>query len=492
MAYFLLSAGQPSAKRLLRRVSGLSTYRANGAHTNDDVIIRWGVTHDSDPLIGRILNPRDALDRTVSRRAMAKTLRRLGVRVIRELSDPGDGEPMRILRHYRVPLFDLIPLSCFRADGGSVWINQRISRIQESFHEVTVDDDKVSARVEHLAVRALHALGLDHGMVSIGMAQKGVLHVLDVTPNPVLNDRLLDLYAKAVAATMDREDRLSGAASSRALIGTDMELMLRNPTGRMVLASNYFSRLGQIGCDDRSVQFDGKRLPLLELRPEPASNPLELVGNLRHLMEDAVVTINRAKVEWRAGSMPFRPFSTGGHIHISGVPFSSALVRALDNFVGLPLMMVEDPRTAQLRRPRYGFLGDVRHKGYGGFEYRTPASFIVDPDVTAAAFCLAYITALYHRELPLSDLYDPTVQVAFYRGDTDALMPLLERNYASLRRLTAFERYRDYVDPLFEMIRAGQTWDENMDVRLAWGIPVPRMKRKRDSNYRRSGANAMG
>ncbi|MCL6594015.1 MAG: hypothetical protein K6T31_08575, partial [Alicyclobacillus sp.] len=392
-------------------------------------------------------------------------------------------DAVNLSRQYRVPDFDLQALACFRTDQGPAWINQRVYRVHETFREVTEEEDKAVRRVTQQALRALHALGLDHGLVTLGMGERGVLYVLDVTPTPVLQGRLLDLYVRAVEDWIDREERLRQASSSGVRLGADVELMLRSPAGKMVLASRYLPRKGRVGCDDRSVQFDGQRLPLMELRPDPDPSPLGLLANLRSTMVEASRLINQPGVAWLAGSMPFRPYCTGGHIHFSNVPYSSHLVRVLDLYLGLPLMLVEDPRTARLRRKRYGYLGDVRMKAHGGFEYRTPASFVVSPDVTAAAFCLAAVVAEHHRELPLIDLYEENTQAAFYSGRADLLRPLVERAAAELRRLAAYERWRDSIEPLFDMIRAGITWDESVDVRTVWGIPLadPRRRRGRRS-----------
>ncbi|GMA59105.1 hypothetical protein GCM10025858_36080 [Alicyclobacillus sacchari] len=169
----------------------------------------------------------------------------------------------------------------------------------------------------------MHALGLDFGLVSIGVSDKGLLQVLDVSATPILEGRVLELYRDAVTRFVEREDQARRGGPTNVLLGTDVEVMLRNAQGKMVLASNYFPRRGRIGCDDRSVNFDGRRLPLMELRPAPDAHPNGLILNLRATMREASEKINRANVEWRANSMPFRPYCTGGHIHFSGVPLSS-------------------------------------------------------------------------------------------------------------------------------------------------------------------------
>jgi hypothetical protein len=483
VTYYLLHAGQPSAQRLLKRVKRLKTYVSNNLINQQDVVIRWGESRESDPLQAQMLNSLEAINRTKSRNNMGRLLKRFGVRFLYS-EKSGLPEGSRIVRQYRIPVFDLHPLACFQLDSGPAWINKRIARVQESFREVPMDVDRAATRACRLAIRGLHALGLQHGLVSIGMGTKGVQYIIDLTAQPVLRGRLLDLFGKAVEDFMERDEQARQVGQNQVVIGTDIEIMLRNASGKMVLASKYLPRKGRVGCDDRSVNFDGKRLPLVELRPEPESSPLFLLNNLRDTMSEASASINRSHVQWRAGSMPFRPYSTGGHIHFSNVAFSSHLVRVLDSYVGLPLMLVEDQRTARLRRPKYGFLGDVRQKDYGGFEYRTPASFVINPEITAAALCLAYTAVVHHKELPAFDLYEPNLQQAFYSGSTEILRPIAERSLTALRHTGTYERYREYIEPLFNMIRERRTWDEATDIRVTWGVPLQSKRSVRKSPRR--------
>jgi hypothetical protein len=61
--------------------------------------------------------------------------------------------------------------------------------------------------------------------------------------------------------------------------------------------------------------------------------------------------------------------------------------------------MIENPRSASLRRKRYGNLADFRIKKYGGFEYRTLGSWLVSPEITRGVLCLAKITISHYLEL---------------------------------------------------------------------------------------------
>lgn len=64
--------------------------------------------------------------------------------------------------------------------------------------------------------------------------------------------------------------------------------------------------------------------------------------------------------------------SAGGHIHIGGVQDMDniALIKAMDLFVGVPLVLFDDDTR---RRSLYGNAGAFRPKSYG-VEYRTPSN----------------------------------------------------------------------------------------------------------------------
>src|SRR5690606_772207 len=130
-------------------------------------------------------------------------------------------------------------------------------------------------------------------------------------------------------------------------------------------------RSGDVGCDRIWLRGDSTRskLPIAELRPKPSHNPKELVTNLYRLLIKADNMIQHEGVQFLAGSTPLKGYPIGGHIHFSNVDINSFLLRALDNYLALPCVLIEDPKGLK-RRPRYGHLGDYRLKPHGGFEYR--------------------------------------------------------------------------------------------------------------------------
>jgi hypothetical protein len=466
MNFYLLHNGQPSARRLAAAVPGLVPTRRTDAISADDYVIRYGAAGAND--VGRwVVNRRAAVRGCQSRRNIAILLRRAGVAT---LLDPTALQRASLVREYRVPVFSSRALACFRAESKGIWLSGRMHEVGEEFGEVAGQGDDQSRRACLLATRAVHALALECALVSIGAGAQGRLFVLDIAPTPVLRGRLLDLYAEAARATLAAEAALLEGKVRDVQLGTDLEFMLRSRSGKLVPASRYFPLTGAVGCDDRSMAGDRSRRPLAELRPEPAASPAQLCANVASALEHANRLARHTYPTWLGGSAPFARFPIGGHVHLSGVPFTGRIAYLLDVYVGLPLMLIEDPTSAARRRPRYGFLGDIRHKPHGGFEYRTPGSFLVDPVIAEAAFALCHAVALHQHELPYLAIHHADAMQAFYRSDRDYFLETARRIKANLRRTDTYAKYGQALETVFDMIEQDEVWDESLDIRQAWGI----------------------
>ncbi|HZG74218.1 MAG TPA: hypothetical protein VEZ72_00045, partial [Paenibacillus sp.] len=271
------------------------------------------------------------------------------------------------------------------------------------------------------------------------------------------------------------EARAKGAAAGTMLLGMDPEFVLRRPgpDGRIVSASRFFERRGRVGCDSVRV---GDRLiyPLAELRPSPAAEPQELLRNLYAAMRLAASRIDDASLEWLAGGMPANGLPLGGHIHVSGVALDADLLRALDNYLALPLALLEDEGAAR-RRPRYGALGDFRRQFHGGFEYRTLPSWIVSPSVALGVLSLAKVVCEHARELRGRPLARPELQAAYYAGDKEALLPTALALWRELERTSGYARYAKALDRLKRRIERMDAWNGQQDVRPAWKIEPARV-----------------
>jgi len=240
------------------------------------------------------------------------------------------------------------------------------------------------------------------------------------------------------------------------------------PESKIVPASRFLERTGMAGCD--SVTIGGRRIyPVAELRPAPSSEPRELLAHLMRAFAAASRSISDHSLIWQAGGMPQRGLPLGGHIHFSGVNLTGELLRALDNYLALPLAFLQDPRGSG-RRPRYGALGDFRLKSYGGFEYRTLPSFLVSPLVAKGVVALAGLIASGYTQLRQRPLAKAEVHAAFYEGKREVIKEHIPALVDDLKRLDGYARYERYASPLILQLKLGKTWDESRDIRKLWNI----------------------
>src|SRR5690606_25638547 len=126
------------------------------------------------------------------------------------------------------------------------------------------------------------------------------------------------------------------------------------------------------------------------------------------------------------------------------------------------------------RRPVFGWLGHARQKHHGGFEYRTPASWLVSPVVTRGVLALAKLVTV-HRDLlrrrPLSQL---RMQKAYYEGDHQTISRFLTAWKQDIRTTPSYPVYATEIEPFIRLIDEGWHWDEQTDIRLAWGLIPPK------------------
>lgn len=354
--------------------------------------------------------------------------------------------------------------------GGAAGWRELPPEEQEAYH---------IRRAKRDAVRAVYALGLSTGLVKVGINREGSTILIGLEACPVLDDRLAELYAEAInryaekleTAEKTEEVWQSGAAMPEGVrLGADPEFVLRRRDGGFVPANRFLEKSGRVGYDAIVLSRDRVIHPLAELRPKPCDSPRELVRELYRTMRQAARQIPDSSLSWLAGSMPGKGLSTGGHVHISGVWLHHDLLRALDNYVALPLVLAEGVAAGQ-RRPKYGFLGDVRRKRHGGFEYRTLPSWLSGPDLALAVLTLVYTVALHYRELRQRPLDNLDVQRAYYNGDKPELLPVVRKLWADLMLLPVYHKNRAVLEPFRERLFRMEGWDEQADFRKSWKIP---------------------
>lgn len=323
-------------------------------------------------------------------------------------------------------------------------------------------------RIEKAAVKAAYSLNLSHAKIVLQSSNKGAV-VTEVNPYPwLLNKDVKKMYEQVV---METELALQAEKESFSvpMLGMDPEFLLLRENRMVVPASLFLDRNGEAGCD--SIRQGGRRIyPVAELRPSPSAEPRELIRHLMHAFKRASSLITDRSLIWCAGGMPVKGIPLGGHIHFSSVVLNFELLRALDNYLALPIAILEDPRSAG-RRPRYGYLGDFRLQPYGGFEYRTLPSFLVSPMIAKGVVALAGLIALRYRDLNFRPLDQEKVHSAFYEGDRTTLRSVMEPLMQELIQLPEYRKFHKYMNPLVSALYEGKTWDETKDIRPMWNIP---------------------
>lgn len=327
-----------------------------------------------------------------------------------------------------------------------------------------------------LAVRCVYALGLRAAVVKLIYDGQGRLQVRDVEARTMLSmRRALEKHRVNVG------DALPGmeATSAPLLLGADVELILMDADGQVVPAERYLPRQGAAGCD--TARWEGRlAYPLMELRPKPAEDPKGLLRSLHRAVQLADRRIPDRELAWCSGGLPHEELPLGGHLHFSGVELHEQLLRALDNYVALPVLMLEDEQSMR-RRPKFGFLGDFRLKSHGGFEYRTLPSWMISPQYALCVMQLAHMVVLNHGRLKQRPLHDVAVQELFYAGDKVKLRRTVQLLWKELELLPQYRANRKRMDAMKRRVLQGTAWTSEKDIREAWKIKASPNNRRNPS-----------
>lgn len=329
--------------------------------------------------------------------------------------------------------------------------------------------DGLHRRLGKAAVRTLYTLGAEEGEVQLTVLPGRGYVVDEVWQKESSRKAVMSAGPVRTEGSSPAVVNMEGQQDAVLLMGMDPEFVLVRD-GQIVLASEFMDRVGTVGCDSVRDQ-DQLIYPLAELRPDPQPDPEALLLEMRKALREASRIVTDRSLAWKAGGLPVPDYPLGGHIHFSGVPLTLHLLQALDNYLALPLLIVEDPR-ARGRRPRYGFLGDFRRQPHGGFEYRTLPSFLVSPFVTKVALSIAYLVARYSDRLQARPLNTERYHRAFYEGDVDLLKECMPGWHRDMSSLPEYPKYASEIERLMAFIRESRTWNESRDIRPLWNIPV--------------------
>ncbi|MED3868295.1 YheC/YheD family protein [Priestia megaterium] len=353
---------------------------------------------------------------------------------------------------------------CLEVEGLSVKTVQVVTSEHVVFNEIPIRTQAFGWKLEqvngmdvpemlmNVAIRALYVTGAKSGFVKMGVLENGECIVTDI--NSSESKWIENPLKPSVPFSM----------------GADVEFML-SCDGELLPASTFFSVEGPVGCDERQIEQDSGEYALVEVRPEKANSSTELFENIQKLIEKASAQVPYENIHFRAGSMPFSGYQCGGHIHF-GIPLSLSLLRALDHYLAIPVALIEESKTAKLRRKtNHGGLGRYREKPYG-FEYLTLSSWIIDPRITLSTLALAQLVATHHHELKSEFLFHPLTQRAYYQGNKIFLKRMWKDIKANLMKTSSYPHYQNELSFLFEMIEKEIPCDESNDIRRNWNVKI--------------------
>lgn len=489
MRAFLLHSHEPELQPLLENLRIPHGSKLPGDWKDTTYLIHWGAYHPSNRGPGpEALQPVKSVLAALQIRRLADTLRLHGIDCLLEEESKAAGGKSRWTHEYVVPVFDLQALTVFQRTNGVYYAGDltaanvstassgpRTGRPmtgsrEKAYSEIGLEHRGFYAvRAVREAVKCIYALGLDYGVVRIGVRPAGTLAVRGVEPVPQLTPRLAVLFAEAMNRFDERLVQLEALSPAEAMLGADPEFLLLNAQGKVKFASAFVDKDGPFGCDAIVLPSRRKVYPLAELRPAPSTDVRKLVVHLHRTLQLAARRITDPGLAWVAGGMPVHGFPLGGHIHFSGVELDVRLLRALDNYLALPLTLLEGETTAA-RKPQYGFLGDFRRKKHGGFEYRVLPSWMVSPSVAKGVLALAKLIAEHYAQLVQRPLNEPEVVKAYYRGDKTRIRSLVPSLWRDIEKLPGYAKHESYLVPLWRMMLQMRAWNEKEDIRPKWKI----------------------
>ncbi len=337
-------------------------------------------------------------------------------------------------------------------------------------------EEEQAKKAAELAKRAIYVLGLDYGLVKVSVTSSKRLLITGIDDSPQIRDKDMMVLFRRLDEIIQT---VNEAGTREVKMGADPEFMLYNTkSGKMTPASQFFPREGVVGCDAlRSPNRQSR--PIAELRPSPAYSPLKLFSNLEEALYMAHKMAPYKNIKWLAGSRPFQGYSIGGHIHFSNVELNNHILRALDSYLGLPIFLLENQATAVKRRTKYGFLADFRTKSYGGFEYRTPASWLVSPEIAVAILCLGKIVTSNYLHLTRNCFLGFDAQRAFYEGDQEYLKSKFRDIWSDIQKLEMYHTFQFELQVIPDMINNNLQWDEKEDIRKSWSVNKSTVKKNK-------------
>ncbi|MBI4029098.1 MAG: hypothetical protein HY376_01915 [Candidatus Blackburnbacteria bacterium] len=227
---------------------------------------------------------------------------------------------------------------------------------------------------------------------------------------------------------------------------------------RVLTGYPYSSSRFQLDLNKTRIGVDGCSTTG-ELRPPYSDNPLIHFQNVRHSIcaLDRIVRLSKRRIKVFAGNCWYGE-PMGGHLHIGGKTVSAARIDALDTYLAFWLKRIYDADKAVEREENgYGEFGQYRTKPYG-FEYRTPASWLVNPVTAKAVICLAKVVG------------SEAIEHIHEHNEKATRESRPSHIYKELCKFRLYHKYAKYINPLITRSTRCIQWKESENILRTWGF----------------------
>jgi len=238
----------------------------------------------------------------------------------------------------------------------------------------------------------------------------------------------------------------------------------------IISGNSLSSKFGTDGCGTTA-----------EIRPDPSTDPFEIIKDIRQIMLNAVDSYPELfELKWIAGSY-FKGFPLGGHIHF-GVPFEKSkfdynlIAKILTQYVGAASLLLEKKEDFLSRKKiGYGAFGEVRQAPHG-IEYRTVGSWLTSPYFAASFLCLsrAVMYEIYNENYEFFNDKEYIKNEDFIRGNALELNKNFDKVWKDITGFRLYQEYKPYIDLIYRLVKdpeGSKTWlFINQDMKETWGI----------------------
>lgn len=259
-------------------------------------------------------------------------------------------------------------------------------------------------------------------------------------------------------------------------LGADPEFGFVRANGEDIASA---SEVIDYADDDGQFGVDGGG-EVAEIRPTPAEDPAEVVGNIRKAMQKGMVNSpNSMRYNWKAGSMA-GGCPTGGHLHFGTLNLQTrqvnvqTLVSMLDVYLAQIAILLEDPDEARGRRcdSDYGRLGDYRNQPWG-FEYRCLGSWLTSPYIAAGILALGKVVVhetLFNGLATEGKTHLRADNEQFRNAKMEELRKRFKPLFSEVQKMELYKKHSKHINVLKRLINAKLTWFPKCGMRDAWGL----------------------